>query len=247
MSSPFDQLTSKDSAAPNRFHDNKYEDADRREIVKALEQGARSEIAPAALYAAIHRIEDVATEYLAWKGAPQPFPARAEQRKQLNRLARARPSLFKKAALALHPALWPSIAMRAAGLSHDQQVKLIRPLREPDGMDVETMLVYRSIIQAAAVKARGDFEQLSSKPGRRGHILVAHFAWCLAPIYEETTGKAPKAHRSPNYRRFRQRDTPFVRFIETCLKPIDEAAVKPNLGEIIYKFLPKRGKAGLTR
>ena len=158
MSSPFDQLTSKDSAAPNRFHDNKYGDADRHEIVKALEQGARRTIASAALHAAIHRIEDVATEYLALKIAAQPFPARgkrrrktapterrkfparSEQRKQLNRLASAKPSLFKKAALALHPALWPSIAMRAEGLPHHQQVKLICPLREPDGMDVETMM-----------------------------------------------------------------------------------------------------------
>ena len=247
MSSPFDQLTSKDSAAPNRFHDNKYGDADRREIATALERGAPSEIAPAALNAAIHRIEDAATEYLALKGATQPFPARGEQRKQLDRLSNARPSLFKKAALALHPALWPSIAMRAEELSHDQQVKLIRPLREPDDMDAETMMRYRSIIQAAAAKARRDIKELSSKPGPRVHILVAHFAWSLAPIYEEITGKAPKAHRIPSYERSRERATPFVRFIEACLKPIDEAAVKPNLGEIIYKFLPKRGKAGLAR
>ncbi len=238
MSSPFDQLTSKDSAAPNRFHDNKYGDADRREIATALERGARSEIAPAALYAAIHRIEDVATEYLAWKGAPQPFPARAEQRKQLNRLARARPSLFKKAALALHPALWPSIAMRAEELSHDQQVKLIRPLREPDGMDVETMLVYRSIIQAAAVKARRDFEELSSKPGPKVHILLAHFAWRLTLIYEETTGKVPTAYYSENYyNEFKGRNTPFVRFVDMCLDPIDSGAITPELGEIIYSFV----------
>ncbi len=192
MSSPFDQLTSKDGAAPNRFHDNKYGDADRREIVKALEQGARRTIARAALYAALHSIEDVAAEYLALKSAAQPFPARgkrrkfpargrrrrwtapserrkfparSEQRKQLNRLASAKPLLFKKAALALHPALWPSIAMRAEGLPHHQQVKLICPLREPDGMDVETMMRYRCIIQAAAARARTYFDELSSKPG----------------------------------------------------------------------------------
>jgi hypothetical protein len=66
------------------------------------------------LNTAILRIEDLASDYLARKSAlSSSWLSRTEQRQQLERICRARPSLFHKAVKALEPALWLSIVVRA--------------------------------------------------------------------------------------------------------------------------------------
>ncbi len=232
-----------------RFLGGQYSTEDRATIRKALKNAVlpqkRQDLKEETLNAAIHRIEDVAMDYLARMPAVPSWPSRSEQRKQLDRLHRAKKSLFKKAALALHPALWPSIALRAEGLTPGEQRGLFFPITGPDGMGLEAMVRHAAIIQAAAERASKDLRERKSKRGPKKHVVAVWFAWRLIPIYESVTGKEPKAYFSENYPadgNFGQRDTPFVRFVAACIEPLDAAAVKANLGEAIYSYLRGQDK-----
>ena len=222
---------------PPQFDQLRYSDEDREHIAGSLKSAARldphGDPPLRDIYPLLNQIEDIAAAYVALDQAiklASGWPSRSDQRKQLARLAGANnPKVFRKAAVALHPSLWFSMALDDVVLDW----KHWRDLLTATEFDPEILLPHASAIKAAAQQAWAALEGQKSKPDPRKYALHVWFARQLISIYEETTGERATAYHTEH------EPGPFVRFIMACLEPIDHEVKESALNEAIYNHLFK--------